>query len=173
MTHRKIVMNLCTSLDGYIEGAEGEIDWCLTDQDYGMTEFLSRIDTIFFGRKSYTQLLEAMPQAFPDKKKVVFSNTLTTVPEDVQIINSDVKEEVQKILNTSGGDIWLFGGAVLSTALLELDLVDEFIISIHPLVLGSGKPLFLPLNTRKNLELHNSVTFSSGLLQVHYVLKRE
>lgn len=166
-------MNLCTSLDGFIEGPQGQIDWCLTDQDYGMTEFLSRVDTIFFGRKSYTQLIETMPDAFPDKKMVVFSNTLTSVPEDVQLISTDVKGEVEKILNARGGDIWLFGGAMLSTTLLELDLIDEFIISIHPLVLGSGKPLFMPLNTRRKLQLHNSVTFSTGLLQVEYRIHRE
>ena len=173
MTKRKIVMNLCTSLDGFIEGPQGEIDWCLTDQDYGMTEFLARIDTIFLGRTSYDQLMGTMPDAFPDKKKVVFSRTMTPASNGPQVIKADIKKEVDAILNTPGGDIWLFGGAILSTSLLELNLVDEFIVSIHPLVLGSGKALFLPLNTRKKLMLNDSVTFSTGLLQVHYSVNRE
>lgn len=52
MNKRKIILNLCTSLDSYIEGPNGEIDWCFTDQDYGMTEFLNQTGTIFFGRRS-------------------------------------------------------------------------------------------------------------------------
>jgi len=64
------------TLDSFIEGANGEIDWYFTDQDYGMTDFLNQIDSIFFGRKSYEQLLEMTPDAFAGKTKIVFSNTL-------------------------------------------------------------------------------------------------
>jgi len=62
---RKIILNLAVSLDGFIEGPNGEIDWCFTDQDYGMTDFLNRIDTIFFGRKSYKW---QMCHSFCDKR---------------------------------------------------------------------------------------------------------
>ncbi|TRX48063.1 dihydrofolate reductase [Fulvivirga sp. M361] len=168
MNKRKIILNLCTSLDFFIEGENGEIDWCLTDQDYGMTDFLARIDTILLGRKSYIQLVREAPTAFSDKKKIVFSTTLKEIPDGVKIIRANIEEEVNTLLNTPGKDIWLFGGKVLTSALLELNLIDEFIIAIHPLILGQGKPLLIPNNQRKKLILTDTKTFSTGLVQLYY-----
>ena len=73
---RNVILNLAVSLDGFIEGPNGEYDWCFTDQDYGMTEFLQRTDTIFLGRKSYELLMSTEINPFPDMKKYVFSRTL-------------------------------------------------------------------------------------------------
>lgn len=168
MNKRKIILNLCTSLDAYIEGPNGEIDWCFTDQDYSMTEFLEGIDTIFIGRKSYEQLIQEMPNAFSDKNMVVFSKTLKGNNATRKIIHSDVRNEVHKILNQSGKNIWLFGGANLVTTFMNLKLVDELMLSIHPLLLGKGKPLFIDLIGRCKLELLDNKTFSSGLVQLLY-----
>ena len=95
---REIILNLCTSLDSYIEGPNGEFDWCFTDQDYSMTAFLDRIDTIFLGRKSYEQLERDAPDAFSNKKKIVFSNSLKNEDNDLQIISSDIEKEVKEIM---------------------------------------------------------------------------
>lgn len=172
MDKRKIILNLCTSLDFYIEGANGEIDWCLTDQDYAMTAFLNRIDTIFFGRKSYEQLVREMPHAFSDKKKVVFSRTLKSSDTDSIIISDHMENEVHKIIGTSGKDIWLFGGASLITSMLNLNLIDELMISVHPLILGKGKPLFIDIENRKKLHLTDTKTFSTGLVQLYYDVEK-
>src|SRR5687768_2822250 len=111
---RKIILGVAVTLDGLIEGPNGEYDWCFTDQDYGMTPFLKRIDAIFFGRKSYEMMNSvegAGPNPFGKKKGYVFSNT---VPQNkypgVEVISGDVKNKVDKIKSEKGLDIWLFGG---------------------------------------------------------------
>ena len=169
---RKVILNLCTSLDSFIEGKDGEIDWCFTDQDYSMTAFLNRVDTIFYGRKSYDLQQQLMPDGFPGKKDVVFSRTLKSSPENPTIINGDIKEAVQQILQEPGKDIWLFGGASFITSMLKLNLVDELIISVHPLILGQGKPLFTDLPDRIALKLTDTKTFSTGLVQLYYEVEK-
>lgn len=172
MNKRKIVLNLCTSLDSYIEGGNEEIDWCFTDQDYGMTDFLNRIDTIFFGRKSYEQLVRELPNAFSDKKKVVFSKTLNTNDNSLNIISENLEEEVKTIQNSPGKDIWLFGGASLTSSMINANLVDELIISVHPLILSNGKPLFIDIKNRRKLTLIDNKTYSTGLVQLYYKIER-
>ena len=169
---RKIIVNLCCSLDFYIEGKNGEIDWCFTDQDYGMTEFLNRIDTIIFGRHSYVQLLEMAPDAFKDKSRIVVSKTLRSEEYDALIISDNIKEEIQNLISQSGKDIWFFGGSNLMSTLINSDLIDELMIAVHPLVLGSGKPLFLDIAQRKKLKLIDSKTYSTGLVQLHYQIEK-
>lgn len=168
MGRRKVVLNLCTSLDSFIEGKNEEIDWCFTDQDYGMTEFLNSVDTIFFGRKSYEQLIQVMPDAFADKRRVVFSRTLKSEDSSLKIISDNLEEEVKYIVDSEGLNIWLFGGASLITDMLNSDLIDEMIISIHPLILGGGKSLFADIQGRKELTMVDTKTFSTGLVQITY-----
>lgn len=172
MPKRKVILNLCTSLDSYIEGANGEIDWCLTDQDYSMTEFLNQIDTIFFGRISYEQLIREMPNAFDDKQRIVFSKTLKSNTKASRVISENIGVEVEEILQEPGKDIWLFGGASLTTDMLNLNLVDELIISVHPLILGGGLPLFKEVASRIRLTLMNTKTFSTGLVQLYYKVEK-
>ncbi|MDF1754462.1 MAG: dihydrofolate reductase family protein [Verrucomicrobiales bacterium] len=165
---RKIILNLCTTLDSYIEGPNGEYDWCFTDQDYGMTEFLSRVDTIFFGRKSYEQLKSSAPDAFADKRAIVFSRTLKDGENGLKVIGEDLEKEVSELLIQPGKDIWLFGGASLVSTLLKMKVVDELMIAVHPLILGKGKPLFTGVDERIHLKLTDTKTYSSGLVQMFY-----
>ena len=86
---RKIILNLAVSLDGFIEGPNGEYDWCFIDQDYGMTDFMDSIDAIFFGRKSYELVLKTGADYFGNKKQYVFSKTLpASINENVIIIKA-------------------------------------------------------------------------------------
>ena len=110
---RKIVLNVAVSLDGFIEGASGEYDWCFTDSDYGMTEFLAGTDAIFFGRKSYELWANSYSHMWTDKKHYVFSNTLQHLPTDAVLINGDIEGKVHEIKNAEGKDIWLFVDQVL------------------------------------------------------------
>ena len=97
---RKLILQLATSLDGFIEGPNGEFDWCFTDQDYGMTAFYERIDSVFYGRKSYELQLGmagsidtgALPD-FPKLKEYVFSSTLNELQPGVTLISEDVEKK--------------------------------------------------------------------------------
>ena len=173
---RKIILQLAVSLDGFIEGPNGEFDWCFTDQDYGMSAFFKRIDSTFMGRKTYELALamqDEAPPGFPKFKEYVFSNTLTEVKEGVKLINGDIKKKVEKIKKEKGKDIWLFGGAGLTTSLLNLGLVDELSLAVHPVLLGSGKPLFSNIKNRMDLTLLDTKTYSTGLVSLSYSLTQK
>jgi len=168
---RKVVLQLAVSLDGFIEGPNGEFDWCFTDDDYGMTNFFKRIDAIFIGRKSYELTLTmggSAPPGFPVLKEYVFSNSLKEAEGDRIIVKGDLTEEVNKIKNEPGKDIWLFGGAALATALINLGLTDEMALAVHPIILGAGKRLFQNIPGRIDLQLINTQTYPSGLVMLSY-----
>ena len=173
---RKIILQLAVSLDGFIEGPNGEFDWCFTDDDYGMTEFFKRIDAIFIGRKSYELTLTmggSTPPGFPALKEYVFSNSLDKVEGDRILVNGDLANEVNKIKNETGKDIWLFGGAALTTSFINLDLVDEMALAVHPVLLGAGKPLFQNIPGRMPLQLINTQTYPTGLAMLSYKFQRQ
>ncbi len=165
---RRIILNAAVSLDGFIEGPNGEIDWCFTDQDYGMTDFLKRIDAVFFGRKSFELIKTMDKNPFPDKYKYVFSRKIELEENKTRVIKTNLEKEVLKIKNENGKDIWLFGGAESTSALANAGLLDEMHLAVHPIFLGRGKPLFLNLDKQTYLRLHNLKTYSSGLVQLFY-----
>jgi dihydrofolate reductase len=176
---KKIILEVAVSLDGYIEGPNGEYDWCFVDQDYGFTDLLKRIDTVFYGRKSFelfgnfvpsensTEMEKQFFEIVEKKKKYVFSRTLNSV-EGAILINKNIEEEVKKIKQEPGKDIYLFGGSSLVTSLLNLNLIDEFRLAVHPIVLGAGKPLFIDIKERKKLKLVDSKIYSNGLVKLFY-----
>ncbi|MBW4619003.1 MAG: dihydrofolate reductase family protein [Cyanosarcina radialis HA8281-LM2] len=165
---RKIVLNLAVSLDGFIAGENGEYDWCFIDLDYGMTEFLQQIDAILLGRKSYEVFLAAEADPYPGTTKYVVSNTLKTESEGVVILNGNLEAQIKEIKQLEGKDIYLFGGADLTNSLLEIGLVDELQLSVHPLLLGKGKPLFQSFDERRKLSLLEVKEYPTGLVQLFY-----
>ncbi len=130
---RKLVLSLAVSLDGFIEGPKGEYDWCFMDHDYGMSEFMSRVERCFVGRKTYEMSLgmEADMSGMPKMNEYVFSNSLDKVKEGSILFKGDIKKEVEKIKRQQGKDIWLFGGASLSSTLMNLNLIDEVHLAVH------------------------------------------
>jgi dihydrofolate reductase len=173
---RKIILGLAVSLDGLIEGPNGEYDWCFTDQDYGMTDFLKRIDAILYGRKSFEMMSTyenpGGENPWAGKKNYVISSTWKESGKDFELITGDVIEEIKKIKDQKGKDIWLFGGASLTTSLLNAGLVDEIGMAVHPIILGSGKPLFSGIQNRIKLKLVESKPYPTGLVYLTYdVLK--
>ena len=181
---RRIILDLAVTLDGFIEGQNGEIDWCIMDSEMGFIDFLNQIDTILYGRKSYDLWGQYTPKTevlilkkkcgnmVHSKEKYVFSKTQKGTDNKVTFINDNILEEVNKLKNKPGKDIWLYGGASLITTFINLGLVDEFRLSVHPVVLGEGKPLFIDINQRINLQMVNTKTFSSGVVQLIYRLNR-
>ncbi|MFC5592033.1 dihydrofolate reductase family protein [Sporosarcina soli] len=177
---RKIILDLAVTLDGFIEGENGEIDWCVMDSEMGFTHFLNQIDTILYGRKSYDLWGQYTPkmedtddekelwELVHSKEKYVFSRTQKRTDHTAIFINENISEEVNKLKNKPGKDIWLYGGADLITTFINLGLVDEFRLSVHPVVLGEGKPLFKDIKQRLNLKMVNTKTFSSGVVQIIY-----
>ena len=170
---RKIILGLAVSLDGFIEGPNGEYDWCFTDQDYGMSGFFKRVDTLFMGRKTYEMSLAINGNGggFPKMKTYVFSNTMEKVKDDAILITGDIKKRITEIKNEEGKDIWLFGGASLTSSLMNEELIDEISLAVHPIILGGGKPLFNNINRRINLNLIDTKTYSTGLVALIYTLQ--
>lgn len=105
---------------------------------------------------------------FPAAQCFVFSNTLEKVKKGVRLVKGDIVQEVNTIKNGPGKNIWLFGGASLTTSLLNAGLVDELWLSVHPILLGKGKPLFQNIDGRIKLQLTESKTYSSGLVSLKY-----
>jgi len=171
---RKLILGLAISLDGYIEGAKGEYDWCFTDQDYGLKAFFDRIDAMFIGRKSYEMMQQhesSSDAAIPDMPvltEYVFSETLESVKSGDILIAEDTITEARRIKAEPGKDIWLFGGASLSESMMQAGLVDELWLSVHPVLLGSGKPLFHQHSNRISLHLLESKTYETGLVSLRY-----
>jgi dihydrofolate reductase len=167
---RKIILQVAVSLDAFIEGPNGEIDWCFTDQDYGLKDFFKQIDTLFMGRKTYELMLRMGDEAtagFPKLKQYIFSTTLNEAKEGI-VISDNIQSEVQKIKKEKGKDIWLFGGAELTSSLMNLKLVDEIWLAVHPVILSRGKSTFPNLKERINLKLLDTRTYSTGLVFLKY-----
>src|SRR5438552_13903479 len=171
---RKLVLSVAVSLDGFIEGPNGEYDWCIIDPDYNWNEFLARFDTIFVGRKTYEMSLklESRPAGFPKYKEYIFSTTLEEVKEGATLIKKDIKTVVEKIKKEKGKDIWLFGGAGLTTSLMNVGLIDELSLAVHPIILGEGKPLFNKIKDRIKLHLVDALSYSTGLVSLTYIVKQ-
>jgi len=149
------------------------------DDDMDFDGFLSTIDTIFYGRASYDAWGNFQPGAdssaaeqslwksVHSKKKVVFSRQ-DRQDENAVVISSDIAGKVAEIKNQEGKDIWLYGGASLIGTFIRLGLIDIYRISVHPVALGSGKPLFGDLKERIELKLITTRTFKSGVVQLIY-----
>lgn len=169
---RKVILGVAVSLDGFIEGPQGEYDWCFTDQDYGMSDFFKQIDTIVMGRKSY-EVASSMGGSSPWKgiTTYVYSNTLSAVEgNDTKLVSGDLVAETKKLKAAPGKDIWLFGGAQLTTLFINEKLVDELWLAVHPILLGAGKSLFHNIADRYKLQLLETKTYDSGLFSVKYAL---
>ncbi len=180
---RKVVLDLAVTLDGFIEGLNGEIDWCIMDDDMDLDGFLSTIDTIFYGRVSYDMWGNFQPEetasetelklweGVHSKKKYVFSRQ-EKKDKCATFISSEILEQVTNIKEQVGKDIWLYGGASIIKTFIQLGLVDIYRVSIHPTLLGSGKPLFEDLKERINLTLIKTNNFKSGVVQLIYETKK-
>lgn len=186
---KKVILDLAVTLDGFIEGPNGEVDWCVLDDDMDFDGFLSSIDTIFYGRVSYDSWGNFQPdnnasaaeqliwKAVHAKKKYVFSRQSgqdgqSRQDEGATFIGTDINAKIAEIKKQGGGDIWLYGGAGLIHTFIQLGLIDRYRLSVHPIALGSGKPLFENFSERIDLKLMQTNTFKSGVVQLIYEPKK-
>jgi dihydrofolate reductase len=168
---RKVILGVAITLDGYIEGPNGEFDWCMTDQDYGMSAFFKRIDSMFIGRKTYevmTSMGDAAMPGFPKLTEYVFSRTLDNVRPGAVLIKENTDQAIRQIKNEAGKDIWLFGGADLFNYMFNIGHVDEIWLSVHPIILGGGRLLFNNDQQKTSLTLIDSRAYSTGLVSLTY-----
>ena len=181
---KKIILDLAVTLDGYIEGANGEIDWLEGDAntDFGdiLNDILVGIDTVFYGRISYEMWGNYQPDesasaklkdayaSLHSKTKYVFSKSKTNDDTNAKYINGDVEARVREIQQQPGGNIWLYGGGELVTTFINLGLIDVYRLAVHPVILGAGKPLFTNLQNRTNLKLSDVKKGHADVLLLTY-----
>jgi dihydrofolate reductase len=166
---RRIKLFIATSLDGFIARADGSVDWLYTDGDFGMREFFASVDTALIGRKTHDQMVAWGHSSYPDMRNYVFSRSRRAddgVP--VTYVTGDLEQFVGSLRRTPGRDIWLAGGADLVDSFREHDLIDDVILSIHPVLLGDGIRLFTDRHEPFPLELTRCFEYERGLVQLWY-----
>ena len=172
---RKLVLFIAASLDGYIATEDDFQEWLFKvegEGDNGYSEFFSTVDTILMGRRTYDWIMENEKGEFPykDKKCYVFSKSKKGKNENVEFINQDVVEFTNELKRQDGGNIWLVGGGVLLDSFMKERLVDEFIITISPILLGHGIPLFRKNDVELELKLLGTRRFNQ-FVELNYEVK--
>ncbi len=163
----KIILYIASSLDGYIARENGGIDWLPQLSDSGYDEFYKSIDTVIMGKKTYDQILTFGEYPYKNKKSFVFTrNDSLTKDENVEFA-SYVEEFTRKLISSSEGNIWLVGGSELFSVFLQHKLVDEIILSVIPIVLRKGIPLFQNINQEVNLKLIKTTEYG-GFVELTY-----
>ena len=174
---RKITFGVANSLDNFIARENGAVDWLMWSDEVMeiMSDFWKKIDTILMGRKTYTvglELSKGKKNPYPNIKTYVFSRTLKAEENaDVQIVSENAVEFVRKLKSEEGKEICVMGGGEFAKSLFEAELIDEIGFNIHPVLLGSGIPLFLEMKRQIDLELIESRQLKTGCVYVLYRIK--
>jgi dihydrofolate reductase len=171
---RKVTFGVASSLDNFIARPDDAVDWLSwTDQVSAITRaFWETIDTVVMGRKTYEVALRGGTAAYPDVKNYVFSRTMKKSRDKrVTVVSEDAAEFVRGLKGQKGKGICVMGGGELAKALFEAKLVDELTLNIHPVLLGSGIPLFHRMSCQIDLELLECKTLKKGCVLVSYRVK--
>jgi dihydrofolate reductase len=168
-----VTLYIAASLDGFIAGPNGEIDWLdMVDhpgEDYGYDQFYASVDALVMGRKTYQVPASVAEWPYPGKPSYVLTRQdLKTDRDDVTFVTDPVETVVESLRRQGFQHLWLAGGGETVRAFLAQGLIDEHIVSIIPTILGAGIPLFPPPNPQQQLELISFRPFPSGVIQLHY-----
>lgn len=166
----KVILFIASSADNYIAGEDGSIDWLFHDADYNYKKFFAGVGTVIMGRKTFELSKTFAQNPYPGKKIVVFTRKKGNSDRDAEF-SDDPVQAVKKLKEQEAMNIWLVGGCEINSILLENDLIDELILSVHPIILGKGIPLFKGAKQAK-MELKRMQEFGSGLVQLHYVFNK-
>lgn len=176
---RILSLYIATSLDGYIAKPNDDLSFLKLvekeGEDYGYAEFTSTVDTIILGRKTYDWVLKEIGASHYDNgERNVYVITRTERPDvgKTKFYTGDLTELVRQLKSENGKNIYCDGGAEIVNELLKNDLIDEFIISVVPVLVGNGIRLFKDGRPEQQLELVNTKTFDTGLTQLHYRRKK-
>jgi len=185
----KVIYSFSVSLDGFMESRDRKLDWVLVDEELHrfFNDEAREVGTFVYGRRLYELMVDFWPTADSDpslpgymadfariwreKPKVVFSKTLKKVEWNSRLATDGLAEQIARMKADPVGDIAI-GGANLAAAAIELDLVDEYRVSINPVVLGAGTPFFPRLDSSIRLRLIESRTFGSGVVNLRYERSR-
>ncbi|PTQ84898.1 dihydrofolate reductase [Trichococcus patagoniensis] len=173
MEKRNVKVYIAVSLDGYIAHSDGNIEWldsvARSDEDYGYANFIETIDTVIMGRKTYDKVL-SFGGEFPHagRECFVFSRTERGSDGQVHFYNGPVEDLLDQIRRKPGKDIFIDGGSEAIDLFREKGLIDSYTVSIIPILLGEGIPLFKESNKELPLQLIAAKTFDSGLVQLTY-----
>ncbi len=184
---RKVVLFMHISLDGFAAGPNGELDWISYDQELEKyaEEVVSTVGSPLYGRVTYQMMESYWPTVLtnPDSTKhdrehaqwienipkIVFSKTLDRVEwNNTRLIKDNIAEEVIKLKQQPGKDLVIFGSPGLAHTFMGLDLIDEYRLTVNPVILGRGMPAFKDFKDRSDLKLLNAKTFGSGVVALHY-----
>ena len=175
VTMRKIKLYIAASIDGYIADIDGGLDWLSAypitpELNYGYNEFFNSVDSVIMGGRTYRDILY-MDVIYPYKDKISYiitRNKKNNPKEGIHLISENIIEAITDLRNKEGKDIWLVGGGEIISMLLDNDLIDEMIITILPIILGSGIPLFPNTAKESTWKLHNTHKYNNNVLQVEY-----
>jgi dihydrofolate reductase len=185
---RKIIYWVHTSVDGFIDGPNGEFDWPVMGPELSAySESLDeRVDTLLYGRTVWQWMVDFWPNAesisneahvaafapfWRATPKIVVSHTYAGDEWTSRVIKDNLAEEVAELKAQEGGDLLLTGGVGLAASLTELGLIDEYHVAVHPVVLGGGHRLFAETKERINLKLIESRTLDGRIAVTHYELE--
>jgi dihydrofolate reductase len=172
---RKVTFGGANSLDNYLARTDHSVDWLLWGDEAAafMADYWKTIDTVLMGRKTYeVALRQGAGGTYPGMATYVFSKTLRGGTDGgVTVVGEDAVEFVRQLKQRDGKDICLMGGGELARSLFETGLIDEIGFNIHPVLLGSGVPLFHPMSRQIDLELKECRAFKNGCVLVTYRVK--
>jgi dihydrofolate reductase len=167
----RVVLYIATSLDGAIARADQRIDWLFTGDDYGFSSFIAGVDALLMGRRTYESMLGFGGWPHGETPAWVMTHHApAAVPQDwpVRFVGGSIDTILADLKRTRRGDIWLVGGGEVVAQALEADLVDRLVVSIHPLLIGPGRPLVAAPIPDRAFTLEKAEPFPDGLLQVSY-----
>ena len=188
---RKLIFFMHTSLDGFVAGLKGELNWANVDDE--MFDFVAtmtdKADTALYGRVTYEMMQSYWPNAgkqpnaskhakehsawYNKVSKVVLSKTISEKGlENTTVISDQLADNINKIKKQDGKNILIFGSPTASHSLLSQGLIDEFWLFVNPVLLGQGIPLFKGVTETTKLKLIETKTFSCGVIALHYETKR-
>lgn len=175
MSDRKLILYISMSLDGFIATKDDDLSWLsIVEQegeDYGYTEFNDSIDTYIVGRKTYDVVIKLTGGVFPPAEShqcFIITRQILNDENGVTFYNGDIEELINRLKKEKGKNIYCDGGAEIVKLLMDKNLIDEYIVSVIPILLGDGKRLFKGNTPRINLKALPSRQYKSGLVQLHY-----
>ena len=177
---RKVRLGMNVSLDGYVAGPHGELDWVFRSMDPAqlqwITEFLREVDTVLIGHVTYREQAATWPgqsgelaDLLNSHAKVVFAKTLETPTwNNSRLATGSPAEEIARLKQQPGKDIYVTGGVRLAQSLSQAGLIDEYNITVRPVALGSGMPLFTALAEPLDLTLASTRIYDTGAIALTY-----